>query len=722
MASLFTPAQAFTQDTRHLRITTSLEPDALLVRSVRGMEAMSQLFQFEVDLLSHSGTINPQDVVGDNVCITIEPDPHSAPRLLNGFIKRFQYAGLEGRGLYHYRAEVVPWLWFLGKRTDCRVFQNQSIPEIIKSLFEELGFPDYNFALVAEYPPLEYCVQYNESDLDFVHRLLEHAGIYYYFEHQQDKHLLHLCDDSSHYTTLDPARLLHTSGSREERHIHLWQHSYQYCSGAYAQTDYDFEKANHALLTETATTLRLKKNAAYPRFAYPGLYTETDQGRTITRVRMQQEEVGYEQVRAAANIHTLAIGKKFVLNSDENLTDHGQAFVITELHHAAYNPSFRQGEDEGNVYSNQFSCLPAATTFRPLLITPKPRMEGVQTAVVVGKSGDEIYTDKYGRIKVQFHWDRYGEKNEESSCWVRVATQWAGSKWGTIGIPRVGQEVVVTFVDGNPDKPLVIGSVYNSAHMPPYGLPDNKTMTGLKSRSSKGGDPSMYNEIVIDDKKGAEQVRINAHKDFNMNVGNNAGLNTVGNSTANVDGNSSSTVGGNSSSSVGGNTSHSTGGDDSHNVAGNRTATVSGNESLSVTGNQDRSVGGNLDGSIAGKASLSVGSDQAVQVGGKQNLTVASDQTVSVGAHQEMKITSNQTLDIGAEQMITADAQTVKIANAASLQAASISQSGKQSIDLVVGASSIAIGKDSITLSMGASSVKIDASGVTVMGPTIKLN
>lgn len=713
MASLFTAAQSLTQDTRHLRIETSLERDTLLVRHVRGMEAMSQLFQFDVDLLSHNGFINPRDIVGDNVCLTIAPEEQS-PRVLNGFIKRFQYAGLEGRGLYHYRAEVVPWLWFLSKRTDCRVFQNQSIPKIIENLFEELGFADYTFALAAHYPLLEYCVQYNESDLDFVSRLLEHAGIYYFFEHHSDKHILHLCDDSSHYSSLDSARLLHTSGSRDQRHIHLWQHSYQYCSGAYAQTDYDFEKAHHALLTETATTLRLRNNAAYPHFAYPGLYKETEEGLAITRLRMQQEEVAYEEVRAAANIHTLAVGKKFVLNSDENPTDNGQAFVITELHHAAYNPSFRQGEDEGNVYSNQFSCIPATTTFRPLMVTPKPRMEGVQTAVVVGKSGDEIYTDKYGRIKVQFHWDRYGTKNEESSCWVRVATQWAGSKWGTIGVPRVGQEVVVTFVDGNLDNPLVIGSVYNSAHMPPYSLPDNKTMTGLKSRSSKGGDPSMYNEIVIDDKIGAEQVRLHAHKDFSVNVGNNAGLNTVGNSTSNVDGNASSTVGGN--------TSHSTGGDDSHSVAGNRTASVSGNESISVTGNQACTISGNLEDTIGGNTTLAVGSDSTVQIGGNQDWTVGGNQNLTVGAHQEMNIANNQTLNIGAMQRVNADAQAINIANAASLQANSISQSGQVGIDLAVGASSIAIANGSITLSVGASSVTIDAAGVTVMGPMIKLN
>ncbi len=713
MAIDFTPATPFTQESRHLRIQTGLSKDLLLLRRFSGVEGFSRLFHFELDLLSHSGSIKPQDIVGDNVSITVEPE-EGAPRFFNGFVKSFQYTGLEQRGLYAYKAEVVPWFWFLSKRTDCRVFQNQTVQEIVEFLFNELGFPDYVFALVEKHPKLEYCVQYNESDFDFISRLLEQEGIYYFFEHQPDKNILHLSDASSHYSDLSPAQIEHSSGAREAHYIRLWQHLYEYCSGAYAQSDFDFEKFNQSLLTETATTIKLKNNASFPRFEFPGGYRESEHGRSLTKLRMQQEELNFERVSAASNVHTLEVGKKFGFKSDENTVDHGKSYVITEIRHAAYDPSYLESESDDPPYTNQFVCLPAATTFRPPFITPKPRIDGVQTALVVGKSGDEIYTDKYGRIKLQFHWDRYGPKDETSSCWVRVATQWAGSKWGTIGIPRVGQEVVVTFVNGDPDQPLVIGSVYNNVHMPPFSLPDNKTMMGMKSRSSKGGDGGTYNELVIDDKKGAEEFRINAQKNFNMKVGKDAGCSTVGNSTSKVDGNSSSTVAGD--------TSHSTGGNDTFSVTGNRTATVSGNQNSTISGNSEGAIGGNSDDTIGGKSTLTVGSDNSISIGSKQEVSIGSNQTVSVGANQEFTVGANQSIQVGGKQEISALSQDISISTNANLSALQISQSGQTQISLSVAGSSITITPAGITLTMGASSVKIDPTGVTVAGPIVKLN
>ncbi|HMY40300.1 MAG TPA: type VI secretion system tip protein TssI/VgrG, partial [Marinagarivorans sp.] len=321
---------------------------------------------------------------------------------------------------------------------------------------------------------------------------------------------------------------------------------------------------------------------------------------------------------------------------------------------------------------------------------------------------------QYGRVKVQFHWDRYGKKDETSSCWVRVATQWAGSKWGSITIPRLGQEVVVTFINGDPDQPLIIGSVYNSANTPPYSLPDNKSMMGMKSRSSKGGDGGTYNELVIDDKKDAEEFRINAQKNYNMKVGKDASRHTVGNTTTKVDGNASTTVAGD--------TSHSTGGNDSFNVTGNRTAGVKGNQDSTIQGNSTQTIVGNSDDSINGNSTLTVGSNNTQSIGANQELSVGTNQTVSIGVNQETTVGANQTIQVGGKQDISALAQSVSITTNAELSALQISQSGTAQISLSVGPSSITITPAGITLSMGASSVSINPAGVMVSGPIIKLN
>jgi type VI secretion system secreted protein VgrG len=707
----------FTQDNRPIRIETALGKDTLLLRRFHGIEAFSQLFRFEADLLSYEENINPIDIIGEHVAVFIDANDDQV-RCLNGFVKSFVYTGLERRGLYGYKAEIVPWLWFLDKRTNCRVYQNQTVQQIIEAVFADLGFSDYTFLLSDEHPELEYCVQYQESDFHFISRLMEQEGIFYFFEHTPDKHILYIADSASTYQFVDSETLEHSSGSRGKPYINVWQHRFQYCSGAFVQTDFNFENANHSLITETPTSIKLKNNAALEQFDFPGNYRDTQRGQNLTRLRMQQEEIAYESIIAQGNIHQLEVGKKFKLRSDENVADNKKVFVIAEIQHQAFEGSYLEeqtgdGKSGSAGYSNQFSCFPAEVTYRAPLTTRKPRIDGVQTAVVVGKPGDEIYTDKYGRIKLQFHWDRYGEKNEDSSCWVRVSTPWAGTKWGTLNIPRVGQEVIVTFVNGDPDQPLVIGSVYNSAHMPPVSLPDSKNYAGMKSRSTKS-DSSAFNEISLDDSKGTEQLKFNAQKDFNTTVGNNISSSAKGNASYGVDGNSSSSVGGDNSLSVTGN--------DSANVQGNQEATVQGNRTGTVVGDTTESVGGKSESSIGSSDSRTVGTAQDITVGTDQTLIVGTNQTLSVGTNQETTVGGNQTIDVTGKQNISALAQNVSITTSASTSALDITINGQTNISLSVAGSSIVIDPAGITLSMGASSVKIDAMGVTVMGPIVKLN
>ncbi|MDF3012288.1 MAG: hypothetical protein K0Q78_492 [Cellvibrio sp.] len=717
MTSLFNADIKFTQDNRFMSVESALGKDAFLLRRLRATESFSQLFTIDIDLLSYEGNIRPEDIIGSHIATFIGTNGLQ-PRPLNGFVKSFAYTGLEKRGLYGYKAELVPWLWFLDKRTNCRVFQNQTVQQIIESMFSELGFSDFSFSLIDTHQPFEYCTQYQESDFHFISRLLEQEGLFYFFEHKTDKHILHIADNAAAFVFLDEKVIEHSSGSRAKHCIEAWQHRFQYCSGAFAQTDYNFENANLSLLTEIPTSIKLNNNSALERFEFPGNYSESQRGQTLTRIRMQQEEAEYQAVSAAGNFHQLEVGKKFKLRSDEAAADDKKNFVISEIRHDAYEGSYLDEgnkEDGGDVsgYQNHFICLPEEVIYRPPLKTIKPRIDGVQTAMVVGKPGDEIYTDKYGRIKLQFYWDRYGKKNETSSCWVRVATPWAGTKWGTLNIPRVGQEVVVTFVNGDPDQPLVIGSVYNSTNMPPVGLPEGKNYAGTKSRSVKAGSGS-FNEFSLDDSNGSEQVKLHAQKDYNTTVGNNLSSSVTANASYNVDGNSSSTVGGNSSLSVQGN--------DSASVQGNQDYSVQGNRSGTVAGNLTETTSGKVEATIGASESRNVSTNQDLTIGANQSANIGANQTISVGANQETTISGNQSIGVTGKQDISALSQNVSITTDATTSALNVSINGTASISLTVAGSNITIDPAGITLSMGASSVKIDAIGVTVVGPMIKLN
>lgn len=713
MNSLFSADSKYTQDNRSMKVQTALGKDVFLLRRLQATEAFSQLFNISVDLLSYQSNISPQDIIGSHVALFIGSDGNTRP--LNGFVRTFAYTGLEKQGLYGYKAELVPWFWFLDKRTNCRIFQNQTVQKIIETIFTELGFYDFKFSLIDNHQPLEYCVQYQESDFHFVSRLLEQEGLFYFFEHQADKHILHIADNSAAFVFLDDKVIEHSSGSRSKFYLDRWQHRFQYCSGAFAQTDYNFENANLSLLTEIPTSIKLPNNSALERFEFPGNYVESQRGQNLTRIRMQQEEAGYQLVHAGGNMPQLEIGKKFKLNSDEALVDDKKTFVISEITHEAFEGSYLDEEEEGqsSSYRNFFYCFPEEVVYRPPLKASKPRIDGVQTAVVVGSPGEEIYTDKYGRIKLQFHWDRYGEKNESSSCWVRVATLWAGNKWGTLNIPRVGQEVVVTFLNGDPDQPLVIGSVYNSTHMPPVPLPAGKNFAGMRSKNVKG-DVGGSNEFSLDDTGESQQVKLHAKKDYNTTVGNNLSSSVVGNASYNVDGDNSSTVGGNSTQSVQGNETASVQGNQDSSVQGNRSQTTAGNTTTNTSGNAETTIGAN--------ESRNVSSNQDVSIGSNQTLNVGANQTCSVGANQQTAVAGNQTISVTGNQDISALAQNVSISTTATTSALSIAMNGQSQIALAVGGTSITIDPSGITLSMGASSVKIDATGVSVMGPLVKLN
>jgi type VI secretion system secreted protein VgrG len=522
----------YTQDQRRIAVETPLGKDALLLTSFEGQESMSRLFTYKLELLSTKDAISPQEIVGKNVTFWVEYADGS-PRYFNGFVSRFAYCG-KGDRLNIYRAEVVPWLWFLTRTSDCRIFQHKSVVDIVKQVFSDLGFNDFQTSEIkGSHPTWEYCVQYRETDFAFVSRLLEQQGIFYYFKHEKGKHTLVLADQKGAYkdgVEKEVQFLAPLSAPELTDHISRWEHQYEFRSGKWAQTDYNFETPSTSLMVQTKGIIKLDGASKFEFYDYPGEYVKKPDGDAAVRARMEEEEAPYDTVIGESHVRSFSPGTKFKLVKHHAKAEEGKSYVITSVRHsAAMGGSYVPGADtRGQRYHNHFTCIPDSVTFRPARVTPKPYIHGTQTAVVVGPQGEEIWPDKYGRVLVQFHWDREGKKDEKSSCWIRVAQPWAGKQWGAQHIPRIGQEVVVSFLEGDMDRPLITGMVYNADNMPPYKLPDNKTQTGIKTRSSKDGGADNFNELRFEDKKGSEDIYFHAEKDFHRVVENDDNL-EVGN-------------------------------------------------------------------------------------------------------------------------------------------------------------------------------------------------
>jgi type VI secretion system secreted protein VgrG len=509
---------AIKQDARSLAISTPLGPDVLAVRSIAVQEQMSRLFQIEADLRSEDGKIDFDKVIGQNVSIRLNL-AQKETRYFNGFVSRLVQVANEG-AYASYRATIVPWLWFLTRTSDCRIFQEKSIPDIIEEVFKGHGFPDYQLKLSGTYAKWEYCVQYRETDFNFVSRLMEQEGIYYYFEHENGKHTLVLADSTSAHNvfpgygeiTFHPFQ----KGADEREVIMDWIMEKEVQPVATALQDFDFKKPKTSLLASTNVT-RNYGMAQFEIYDYPGEYVEHDDGQRLADVRLAELQTQYETLRGQASARGLAAGCTFKLKSHPR-ADQNREYLITGVSLHVDAGEFASGSADGEFFSCNFTCMDKAQQFRPARLTPKPIVQGPQTAMVAGMKGEEIYTDKYGRVKVMFHWDRYSKADENSSCWIRVSSEWAGKKWGAIYLPRIGQEVIVEFLEGDPDQPIITGRVYNGDAMPPYDLPAEKTKSTLKSNSSKGGDG--FNEIRFEDKKGEEQIFIHGEKNVDIRIKN----------------------------------------------------------------------------------------------------------------------------------------------------------------------------------------------------------
>lgn len=509
---------------RGLKLESPLGED-LVCRSFSGQEKLGRLFDYHLDLLSLNRDIQFKDIVGQKVTVIMELHGDTE-RYFNGYVTEFRYVGTSGQ-FANYQATVKPWLWFLTRTADCRIFQKQKVPDIIKAVFDDNSMTDVDIRLRGSYREWPYCVQYRETDFNFVSRLMEQEGIYYYFEHTKGKHTLVLADGlAAHQPFPDFAEVPYfppdpNQALREEDHIQHWSVSQSIVPGKYAITDFDFEKPKVDLTAKLAQS----REHAYPIpdheiFDYPGEYSEISHGDAYVERKLQELQSQHERVQAGGNARGMAAGCLFTLSNYPRADQNREYLIVSVSHHIEIDPLETSGAGGEDFYHCQLEVMDSSETYRSERITPKPIVQGPQTAIVVGPSSEEIYCDEYGRVKVQFHWDRYGKKDENSSCWVRVSQVWAGKTWGGIHIPRIGQEVVVSFLEGDPDQPLITGRVYNADNMPPYDLPANKTQSGLKSRSTKKGTGKDFNEFRFEDKKDKEEIYLHAEKDLTTVVEN----------------------------------------------------------------------------------------------------------------------------------------------------------------------------------------------------------
>ena len=611
----------YSQDNRLLILDTPLGKDVLLLQELTGEEGISRLFNYELNLLAHENdSISFSDIVGQKVSITLSR-PDGTTRYISGYVSRFTQGDTDDRNFTHYHAQVVPWLWFLTRQADCRIFQNLAVNDIITQVFNLFDFKDFRLSLKGTYPQLEYCVQYRETSFNFVSRLMEEFGIFYYFDHStQGKHTMVLGDQSSTLPACPSSPIsydLQVGGIYDPEAITDWRVGQEVRTGKYTVTDYNFTTPSTSLLANDPTVVNLSASQPLELFDYPGLHTTKDQGDAVAKTRMQEEEAGHMVVQAAGNCRAVMSGYSFVLKNHYR-GDQNTNYIVTEVRHygSAGQTYTSAGNQFAETYSNSLTCIPASVAYRPPRVTPKPFVQGPQPALVVGKAGEEIWVDKYGRVIVQFYWDRLGQQNENSSCWIRTSQPWAGGNWGAMWIPRIGQEVLVSFLEGDPDRPVITGRVYNANQMPPYTLPDYQTRSTFMSRSSKGGGAANYNELRFEDLKGQEQIFMNAEMDMDLRVekdsrefiGANRHLIVTTNQVEqiqtdkhlHVQGKHFEKVDSDMSLNVGGNQMESVTGNKSLNVTGNQNESVTGNVSLSVTGNQSESVTGNVSLSVTG--------------------------------------------------------------------------------------------------------------------------
>jgi len=603
------------QKNRLGELTTPLGEDRLVLQRCNAHEGLSELFEFTIEALSHEENIDFDPAIGTNCCVKIN-SAAGIKRYFNGVLAEAEWTGLQ-EGLYTYQLVLRPWLWILTHTTDCRFFQEKTAPDIIKEVFDKAGFSDYELKLTETYPKMEYCVQYRETSFAFVSRLMEEHGIYYFFNHTEDKHTLILADSASAHQPIEagggvlPFIPLTGAYVRDDEHIQHWTSERRFRSGKFAVNDYDFKRPGAVLLADTSASESYAKSTM-EIYDYPGRYTERSDGETFAKVRLAAEQSADHRRMASGAAPSVYAGGKVKLKGHPKDSENIDYIAVRATHSLA-TQHYRSGGSSSATddYHGNYVLQPLSKQFRAPLTTPKPLIHGIQTAKVVGDSGDEITVDEYGRIKVQFFWDR----DKKQSCWIRVAEVWSGKKWGSVFHPRIGQEVVVDFLEGDPDRPLCVGTVYNGDNGVPYPLPDKKNIGGWKTNSTKGG--GGYNEFIYDDTKGSEEIRMHAEKDHNVVV-RHAETRKIGETFEIPKGSPS-----------------------------RNTTLVNGDDNLTISS-------GDFNIKIAQDLNITAGMNQTDQVAVNRSTTIGSSDSTTIGMSRSDTIGMSDSLEVGMSQSVTA--------------------------------------------------------------------
>ncbi len=705
----------YTQENRPMRATTPLGKDALLLVGLSGTEAISQLFNFHLDFVAPNQTeVLFEKLLGQKVTVEFAvPKRH-----FSGIVNRIS-EGERDENFTSYHLEIVPQFWLLTRRAQSRIFQHISVPDILRKVLTGL---DVDYQIQGSFPERDYCVQYRETDFNFASRLMEEEGIFYFFKHTESGHTMVVGNTTlCHPELSEGSPIIYENilgGTRKEDRIYDWAKVQELRSGKYLLWDHCFELPHKHLEADKDTQisvaagtvthqLKVGGNDKLELYDYPGEYAQRFDGvnagggdraadvqkifednRRTVAIRMQQETLPGLRSQGASNCHVLVSGHKFTLERHFNAD--GQ-YVLTSVQHTAKLGAYRS-KQETYSYNNTFTCIPVALPFRPQCLTPCPTVLGSQTAVVVGPPGEEIFTDKYGRVKVQFHWDREGKNNADSSCWIRVATHWAGKNWGMIHIPRIGQEVVVDFSEGDPDQPIIVGSVYNADMMPPYKLPDDKTQSGILTRSTKGGSPETCNELCFEDKKGQELVYLRAEKDHRISTEHDE-IHWVGHDRSSEVDN-----------------------DETTHVVHDRTETVDNNETITIGNNRTEKVVVNEDITIGNNRTEKVGVKENITVGATQDITVGASRSITVGATQKHTIGATRSAQVGASDSLM-------VVGAISVTSgAAISTTAGGMISTTSGAVISITAGGAVTITSGAA-IAITAGGaIAITAPAIVLN
>ncbi|ABB30531.1 type VI secretion system Vgr family protein [Geobacter metallireducens RCH3] len=664
------------------------------VVSFTANEWMSLPYSVSVAFATPYGIESFDDIIGSEALLTIINKDLLAggeDRYFHGIVRRLERIGSSSNNYCLYEAEIVPAVFQLSLRKNSRIFQNTMTQDIVKQLLEESGITSdrYRFALQNKERLRKFCVQYRETDLDFVTRLLEEEGMFYFFEHYSDKHVLVISDSSVVHVPINgnPSITFNSNGGMvaETESIYGFTSSQRMTSEVFVHRNFNFKNPSVDMTAKASDSQESKREI----YEYPALHVTQERGSALARAHREGLKTMQKQGHGQSSSCRLTPGYNFALIGHDSASLNIE-YLIVDVSHSGTQPQSLEEMSQGPFsYGNSFTVIPATTPFRPTATRQKPIVKGIQTAIVVGPKGEEIYADEYGRIKVQFHWDREGRRDEKSSCWLRIGQTWSGNGWGMINIPRIGDEVLVDFIDGDPDRPIIVGSVNNAESPALFSLPANKTQSGIRTRSYPNGGRDNYHELRFEDKKGSEEIYLQSEKDWNILVKNDKTQNVEHDEALHVANNRLKTVGV----------------DQMVQVGANHTEIIGANKSISVGSNKTETVGLNSAETVGLAKELTIGGLYQVSVGGVMNETVIGakaeevgvTKAVLVGAHMTEKVAGNRSLTVGQNLSATVSQNTTVKAKAIVLEA-----------------------DDEIIFKTGSSTISLKSSGeIVVTGATI---